>query len=205
MACRGVGRARQLCQFASTRRRRQPLTCLPKPWNCPKVTDVQFEAADWPNAPRSRHRSRRTCPVTNAQAAAADVAGTGWKDEAAIWTLYVTTFIYISGLAMLAPVFPSILHKLNAGGSLEPAKAMGLLVSTYAACMCALTIVNLIYIRPGVCCHNSFRCYGPSHVPAESCLAFVTSSAAIRPHSTYCSTPGDVCVLLQVCGQSDSW
>lgn len=60
---------------------------------------------------------------------------------------------------MLAPVFPSILAKFNTAGNLVPAKAMGLLVSTYAACMYALSIYPLVCLCPGPCLRGVFRCY----------------------------------------------
>lgn len=112
----------------------QRYTVSEHPQTCPTLQCSRFKRAYFSRAHKSCPRSRRTCLVINAQAAAS-TPSEGWKGEAAWWTLLATVFIYISGLAMLAPVMPSIIVKLNLGSVIEPANAMGLLVSIYAACM----------------------------------------------------------------------
>lgn len=131
MACRGLAQ-RVLCSSLQCPTRPQQVTLPRRPHFRDTVENTKYLSVD---CSRIRGLRNGTCgrrTVTHAAAAAASPTR-GWKDDAAWLTLLVTVFIYISGVAMLAPVLPSIIVKLNVGGTVEPAQAMGFIVSIYAA------------------------------------------------------------------------
>lgn len=154
MPCCSIALAQSLvCRCAKTRQRSHGQhTYLPHHLRKYHILQSpQFQPAESHKAHETRQRSRRTCLLAKA-AQAAEPASQGWKGEVAWWTLCAIVCIYVSGLGMLAPVLPAIIIKLNAAGSVEPAQAMGVLASTYAACMCVTPASTVVGAGAEACC-----------------------------------------------------
>jgi hypothetical protein len=136
MACHGLTQ-RSLCLSSANARHQptKPINFSPQPGTCRILHDSHLRRSHCNRAhllPTARRLSRHF--VTTALSAGK--TGTGWKGEVGWVTLCVTCFISYSGLAMLSPILPSIILKLNMGAA-DPAQAMGLVTSVFAASLYA--------------------------------------------------------------------